>query len=224
MSDFPKSLDNFLQALKTYGNTRDSAGIADVCNYIGKVYNRLNEKESSKKYLFKALSLHQRFQNNRGIAVSYNGLGNVFMDNNDLIKALKFFEKSKDYHIRGGDQIGISIAHINIGTIYDMMSILSDDSLSIVANNINYTSKNPIKKSILDSAKLYFQGSITINSKVGNQFGLVYGYNGIGDVFMKELNYKNAIPQFLKAYSISQELHAISEQYESAMRLANCYT
>lgn len=72
---------------------RDSAGIADVCNYIGKVYNRLNEKESAKKYLFKALSLHQKFQNTRGIAISYNGLGNVFMDNHDLIKALKFFEK-----------------------------------------------------------------------------------------------------------------------------------
>lgn len=223
LSDFPKSLDNFLQALKTYGNIRDSAGIADVCNYIGKVYNRLNEKESSKKYLFKALSLHQRFQNNRGIAVSYNGLGNVFMDNNDLIKALKFFEKSKDYHIRGGDQIGISIAHINIGTIYDMMSVLSDDSLSIVAVNINYKSNAPIRKSILDSAKVYFQGSITINSKVGNQFGLIYGYNGIGDVYVKEHNYQKAIPQFQNAYSISKDLKAISEQYESAKRLATCY-
>ncbi len=223
LSDFPKSLENFLQALKTYGNIKDSAGIADVCNYIGKVYNRLNEKESAKKYLFKALSLHQRFQNSRGIAISYNGLGNVFMDNHDLIKALKFFEKSKDFHIRGGDQIGISIAHINIGTIYDMMSSLSDDSLSIVALNINYKSKLPIRKSILDSAALYFQGSIIINSKVGNQFGLIYGYNGIGDVYVKEHNYKNAIPQFQNAFSIAKELKAISEQYESAKRLANCY-
>ncbi len=223
LSDFPKSLDNFLQALKTYGNVRDSAGIADVCNYIGKVYNRLNEKESAKKYLFKALSLHQRFQNNRGIAISYNGLGNVFMDNHDLIKALKFFEKSKDYHIRGGDQIGISIAHINIGTVYDMMSVLSDDSLTIVGFNINYKSNTSIRKSILDSAKVYFQGSIDINSKVGNQFGLIYGYNGIGDVFVKEHNYKNAIPQFQNAYSISKNLKAISEQYESAKRLATCY-
>ncbi len=223
LSDFPKSLENFLQALKTYGNIKDSAGIADVCNYIGKVYNRLNEKESAKKYLFKALSLHQRFQNSRGIAISYNGLGNVFMDNHDLIKALKFFEKSKDFHIRGGDQIGISIAHINIGTIYDMMSSLSDDSLSIVALNINYKSLNPIRKSILDSAAVYFQGSIVINSKVGNQFGLIYGYNGIGDVYVKKGNYKNAIPQFQNAYSIAKELKAISEQYESAKRLANCY-
>jgi serine phosphatase RsbU (regulator of sigma subunit) len=223
LSDFPKALENFLQALKTYGNIKDSAGIADVCNYIGKVYNRLNEKESAKKYLFKALSLHQRFQNSRGIAISYNGLGNVFMDNHDLIKALKFFEKSKDFHVRGGDQIGISIAHINIGTIYDMMSSLSNDSLSIVALNINYKSKAPIRKSILDSAKFYFQGSIEINSRVGNQFGLIYGYNGIGDVYVKELNYKNAVSQFQNAYSIAKQLKAISEQYESAKRLATCY-
>ena len=223
LSDFPKSLENFLQALKTYGNIKDSAGIADVCNYIGKVYNRLNEKESAKKYLFKALSLHQRLQNNRGIAISYNGLGNVFMDNHDVIKALKFFEKSKDFHTLGGDQIGISIAHINIGTIYDMMSSLSDDSLTIVAANINYKSKTPIKQSILDSAKLYFQGSIVINSRVGNQFGLVYGYNGIGDVLVKQNRYKEAIPQFERAYDISKELHAVSEQYESAKRLATCF-
>jgi serine phosphatase RsbU (regulator of sigma subunit)/tetratricopeptide (TPR) repeat protein len=223
LSDFPKSLDNFLQALKTYGNVKDNAGIADVCNYIGKVYNRLNEKESAKKYLFKALSLHQKFQNNRGIAVSYNGLGNVFMDNHDLIKALKFFEKSKDFHAIGGDQIGISIAHINIGTIYDMMSVLSDDSLKIIALNINYKSNNAIRKSILDSAAYYFQGSIVINSKVGNQFGLIYGYNGIGDVYVKEHQYKLAIPQFQNAYSISRSLKATSEQYESAKRLANCY-
>ena len=223
LSDFPKSLENFLQALKTYSNLNDSAGIADVCNYIGKVYNRLNEKESAKKYLFKALSLHQRLENNRGIAVSYNGLGNVFMDNHDLIKALKFFKKSKDYHELGGDQIGISVAHINIGTIYDMMSSLSPDSLSIVALNINYRSSNDFRKSILDSAKLYFQGSVDINRKVGNQFGLVYGYNGIGDVYVKEENYKQAIPQFQNAYSISKNLKATSEQYESAKRLANCY-
>ncbi len=223
LSDFPKSLENFLQALKTYGNIKDSAGIADVCNYIGKVYNRLNEKESAKKYLFKALSLHQRLHNNRGIATSYNGLGNVFMDNHDVIKALKFFEKSKDFHALGGDQIGISIAHINIGTIYDMMSSLSDDSLTIVAININYKSKTPIKQSILDSAKYYFQGSININSRVGNQFGLIYGYNGIGDVLVKQQHYKEAIPQFEKAYSISKALNAISEQYESAKRLANCF-
>jgi len=223
LSDFPKSLENFLQALKTYGNVRDSAGIADVCNYIGKVYNRLNEKESAKKYLFKALSLHQKFQNTRGIAISYNGLGNVFMDNHDLIKALKFFEKSKDFHTKGGDKIGISVADINIGTIYDMMSDLSNDSLSIVAININYTSRQPIRKSILDSAANYFQASIIINKAVGNQFGLIYGYNGIGDVYVKENNYKLAVPQFQNAYSISKNLKAISEQYESAKRLANCY-
>ncbi|MFN8114567.1 MAG: tetratricopeptide repeat protein [Bacteroidia bacterium] len=223
LSDFPKSLENFLQALKTYGNVRDSAGIADVCNYIGKVYNRLNEKESAKKYLFKALSLHQKFQNTRGIAISYNGLGNVFMDNHDLIKALKFFEKSKDFHTKGGDKIGISVADINIGTIYDMMSDLSNDSLSIVAININYTSKQPIRKSFLDSAANYFQASIIINQTVGNQFGLIYGYNGIGDVYVKENNYKLAVPQFQNAYCISKNLKAISEQYESAKRLANCY-
>lgn len=223
LSDFPKSLENFLQALKTYSNINDSSGIADVCNYIGKVYNRLNEKESAKKYLFKALSLHQRLQHNRGIAISYNGLGNVFMDNHDLIKALKFFEKSKDYHMLGGDQIGISVAHINIGTIYDMMSSLSDDSLSIVGLNIHYRSTKPIRQSILDSAELYFNGSIEINSRVGNQFGLIYGYNGIGDVYIKEKEYQKAIPQFQKAYSISKSVNAISEQYESAKRLANCY-
>lgn len=223
LSDFPKSLENFLQALKTYSNINDSAGIADVCNYIGKVYNRLNEKESAKKYLFKALSLHQRLQHNRGIAISYNGLGNVFMDNHDLIKALKFFEKSKDYHMLGGDQIGISVAHINIGTIYDMMSSLSDDSLTIVAMNIHYKSSSPIRQSILDSAEIYFQGSVEINSRVGNQFGLIYGYNGIGDVYIKEKAYQKAIPQFQKAYSISKNLNATSEQYESAKRLANCY-
>ena len=118
------------------------------------------------------------------------------------IKALKFFEKSKDYHLIGGDQIGISISYINIGTIYDMMSSLSNDSLSIVAANINYQSKNPIKKSIIDSAKYYFIESIKINSKVQNQFGLVYGYNGIGDILVKEHQYKEAIPQFEKSFSI----------------------
>jgi serine phosphatase RsbU (regulator of sigma subunit) len=223
LSDFPKSLENFLQSLKTYGNIKDSAGIADVCNYIGKVYSRLNEKESAKKYLFKALSLQQRLQNNRGIAISYNGLGNLFMDNHDVIKALKFFEKSKDFHTLGGDQIGISISQINIGTIYDMMSSLSDDSLIIVAVNINYKSKVPIKQSILDSAKHYFQASIIINSRVGNQFGLVYGYNGIGDVLAKQHQYKEAIHQFEKAYAVSKILKATSEQYESAKRLANCF-
>ncbi|MDF2453360.1 MAG: hypothetical protein K0S26_2864, partial [Bacteroidota bacterium] len=223
LSDFPKSLENFLNALKTYSNINDSLGIADVCNYIGKVYNRLNEEEPAKKYLFKALSLHQRLQNNRGIAISYNGLGNVFMDNHDLIKALKFFEKSKDYHMLGGDQIGISVAHINIGTIYDMMSSLSEDSMSIVALNIHYKSSAPVRQSILDSAEIYFRGSVEINSRVGNRFGLIYGYNGIGDVYMKEKAYPKAIPQFQKAYSISKSLNATSEQYESAKRLANCY-
>ncbi|MES2763456.1 MAG: tetratricopeptide repeat protein [Bacteroidota bacterium] len=223
LSDFPKSLENFLQSLKIYVNIKDSSGIAEACNYLGKVYSRLNEQESAKKYLFKALSLHQHLQNNRGVAISYNGLGNLFMDNHDLIKALKFFEKSKDYHSLGGDQIGISIAHINIGTIFDMMSTLSDDSLSIVAANIGYKAKAPIRKSLMDSAKRYFQGSIVINSKVGNQFGLVYGYNGIGDVYVKEHDYNNAIPQFQKAYAIAQSLNATSEQYESARRLANCF-
>lgn len=223
LSDFPKSLDNYLQSLKIYSNVRDSAGIADVCNYLGKVYNRLNEEESAKKYLFKALALHQRLQNNRGIAIAYNGLGNIFMDNHDLIKALKFFEKSRDYHTLGGDQIGISVSYINIGSIYDMMFSLSDDSLSIAALNVNYRSAAPFRKSILDSAEQYFKGSIIINSKVGNQFGLVYGYNGIGDIYVKEKNYQSAIPQFKKAYAISKELNAMSEQYESAKRLAGCF-
>lgn len=223
LSDFPKSLENFLQSLKIYVNIKDSTGIADVCNYLGKVYSRLNEPESAKKYLFKALSLHQRLQNNRGVAISYNGLGNLFMDKHDLIKALKFFEKSKNFHKIGGDQIGISIAHINIGTVYYMMASLSQDSLNIVAININYKSKKPIKQSILDSSKLYFQGSIAINSRVGNQFGLVYGYNGIGDVLVKQREYKEAIPEFEKAYAISKTLNAVSEQYESAKRLATCF-
>jgi serine phosphatase RsbU (regulator of sigma subunit) len=223
LSDFPKALENYLQSLKIYSNIKDSAGIADVCNYLGKVYNRLNEEESAKKYLFKALALNQRLQNNRGIAIAYNGLGNIFMDKRDLIKALKFFEKSRDYHTIGGDQIGISVSYINIGTIYDMMFSLSDDSLALAALNLNYKAPAPFRKSILDSAELYFKGSIDINSRVGNQFGLVYGYNGIGDIYVKEKNYKSAVPEFKKAYLVSKELDAVSEQYESARRLAACF-
>jgi serine phosphatase RsbU (regulator of sigma subunit) len=223
LSDFPKSLDNFLQSLKHYMNLRDSSGIAEVCNYIGKVYSRLNEYESSKKYLFKALGLNQRLKNNRGTAISYNGLGNLFMDSHDLIKALKFFEKSKEHHVLGGDQIGISVAYINIATVYDMMSSLSKDSLKIISANISYNSKNSIVKSLSDSSRKYFLHSIEINERVGNQFGLIYGYNGVGDVFFKLKEYDAAIPHFKTAYKISSILNAVSEKYESAKRLSLCY-
>ncbi|MCC6180590.1 MAG: tetratricopeptide repeat protein [Bacteroidia bacterium] len=223
LSDFPNSLDNFLQSLKRYANLKDSIGIAEACNYLGKVYSRLNERESAKKYLFKALGINQRLKNSRGIAISYNGLGNLFMDNFDLIKALKFFIKSKEYHQIGGDKIGISIAHINIGTIYDMMYNLSDDSLKIVAANLSYRSSTPLRKSLLDSARYNFKESIQINSQVGNKFGLIYGYNGIGDIYVKENNYQEAIPQYKQAYALALEVKATSEQYETAKRISRCF-
>ena len=223
LSDFPIALENLLQSVKIYTNLNDSNGIADVCCYLGKVYTRLNEKESAKKYLLKALSISKIIQNNRGIAITYNGLGNLFMENHDLMKALNFFKKTKKFHTLGGDQIGVSIAQINIATIYYMMSSLSDGSLTIIGRTINYNSLNPIRKSILDSAELYFKGSMIINSKVGNQFGLVYGYNGIGDVYVKEKHYTKAISEFKKAYLITKNLNAVSEQYESALRLSNCF-
>jgi len=90
----PQAFDAYLNALSTYQDNKDSAGVAKVNMNIGNLY-RDNDYDKALEYFNYALKTGLKIKDNKLIASLYLNMGNVYVRKKQFELALETFEKSR---------------------------------------------------------------------------------------------------------------------------------
>ena len=188
VGDFNKTSEYYFKALKEAQTNKD---VRKINNRLSKLYFKLKDYKLSKEHVLKALRLSKN--NFRDIGDSYNTLGNISLVENKTDSALINFKITYTNFYKSGDKIGQAIACINLGDTY--LKIYSKQA----------------QNNLLDSAYENYQKSYDLNSKVENQFGMIYGLYGMGDVLFEKNELDLASSNYKRALKLSKKIGAKSE-------------
>lgn len=202
--DYTKTSEYYFKSLKLFEELNDTIGQIQVHNRLGKLYFKLKDLKNSREQTKLALTLNKQFDYKRENAVTNNNLGNIAIEQNLLDSALYFFNATYQKFSSCGDVIGQSVASINLGDTY----------LSVHTNKPN--------EYALDSALYYYKHSYILNKQVNNQFGVIYGLWGMGDVAIEKANpdlarsyYKQALQNALFISAKNEECNLYWKIYKT---------
>lgn len=168
-SNFPKAIDCITQSLALAEETGDRKKVADAYISIATIYyDDPGNNTKTVEYLEKALPLYEALNNQAGLALVYGNLSAVYLDQGDFGKALTFNEKCLTIQETLGDKYG---------------SATSLHNRAIILGNLGRYA----------AAMADFERTKAIFQSVGDQEGLADVYNGMGDLWIRQQRYPEAI-------------------------------
>ncbi len=120
-SNYSKSLEYYLQALKLYESLNDNDRISGVYINIGLVYSTMGDEQMAMSYIRKGKTLAE----SRHDTLTFNGalqnLGNIYLKLNQLDSARIYMNQAYELAIRLNDTLSKSMTLNNLGNIYSEM-------------------------------------------------------------------------------------------------------
>lgn len=206
----------FQAALTAFTKSNNKPGMADAYNYLGLVYQLLNQHENAEKNFKAAVPLFLETGNKSGAA---SGLANwgisMFrvreeaakkagqkLSGDDVAPVLAFHLKAKQFHEALNDQTGVASDLTNIANMYFEADILSEAAQyyseayklneSIGAKGgMAYTIANlarlSMRTSDQDRALKYYLRSADLFGEIGDREGLWRTYNFIGTIYIAKM-------------------------------------
>jgi len=107
------------EALPLYRATGDKAAEAITLTGIGRVYDRLGEKQKALEFYNQSLPLSRATEDKTQEALTLNNIGAVYSALGEKQKALEFYNQSLPLRRVTGDKAGEAITLNNIGKVYD---------------------------------------------------------------------------------------------------------
>jgi signal transduction histidine kinase/DNA-binding response OmpR family regulator len=117
-TEYDKSTDFALMALKEYERCHDLTGVSWCYASIGTSYSQANNFAKAFYYHNLALDLNRKINNKRGISRNLNSLGYVNELLKDYTKALEYYTKALDMRILLGDKADLTLSYSNVGSIH----------------------------------------------------------------------------------------------------------
>jgi adenylate cyclase len=179
-SDYPKALENFLEALKIYESDSDKHGIESINGNIGNVYENQKDYKKALEYHLKALKLAEELGDKEAMSRNQNNAGNAYGLLGDHAKELEYYRKSIVISEELGDKSSVAMGFVNIGTSYEAQ----DDQLSALDN---------------------FLKAIALAKKIGDAYTLSKAYANAAVSYMNQA-YKNKRDKTNKGGSVSELL------------------
>lgn len=117
-TEYDKSTDFALMALKEYEHCNNLKGISACYSTIGTCYSQANNYEKAIYYHNLALGINTKLKNTRGIGKNLNSLGYIFELQKDFQKALLYYKQALDIRLGVGEKVDITLSYANVGSIY----------------------------------------------------------------------------------------------------------
>ena len=190
ISDYPKALANYQNALKIYTDSKNNQGLASTLMGLGNVFGYLLDYKSSTEYYEKSLKIYTQLNDTSGIAGCLNNIGGNYNLLADYKTALQYFKKSLAICNSKKDDEGISTALGNIG---NALFYLNDYSGSLE----NYTNL------------------LAISENNGFSYFTAVNNNNIAGVYIKLGNFIEALKYVNKGLSVATSIGAKEWQKES---------
>lgn len=165
---YPEAVMFYRRGLKAGSELNDKRILYEGFYGLGTAYSEMGDHEKAGTFLFKALKMAEALKDEQLITSANGGLGNFFNYTQKYDKAFHFHKLSLEFYIRKNDLLYQSHQYLNCG-------------LDLAGSNKN------------DSALLFFEKALEIQSAQKNFIGTAFTYNGIASVYFNKKEFKKAI-------------------------------
>ena len=180
-SNFPKSIEYFNIALKTYEEIEDKSKVASTLGYFGFIYRNQSDYAKALDYYQRSLKIYEQLGNKTGVAANLGNIGMIYDFKSDFPRALEYYRKALVIKEELGSKDGQAALLANIGLVYYFQS----DFPNALEN---------------------FQKSATLFEEAGNLNGLASSVGNTGLIYQKQGDYSRALENYNKAVDIYEEL------------------
>lgn len=233
-ADYSQAIDFYSKGLKIRTQINDLKGGSESYNNIGAIYYEQGNYEKALENYFKSLAISEDLQDMTMSASTLANIGGIYEEQDKTDKALEYFLRANNMATKAMDRRRMADTYRNIGGVYDtkekfdsaiiqyqnaltIYEEIEDYRGLIVIYNLfgqSYRNKYEIDSikdpKLLDKAKKYYEQSQQLNQKeVDDAAELIYTYQGFGDLFSATNQYKKAIPYYLEAKQMAEEIESI---------------
>ena len=203
-SNFPRSLELQLHALKIAEEMGYKIGIAKASGNIGNVYADQKNYPKALEYYNKALKISEELHDVRGIARKLGNIGTIYkeIEPPDYPKALEYYFKALKKYEEAGEKRGIVVTLENISWVYSGQSLYKQ-------------------------AIQYLNRALDIALKIGEPRWIMYYYGTLGEDYYdmatdKSEKYRptlNSMSKDEKEKSLKRALSYLLQAVETAKRI-----
>jgi signal transduction histidine kinase len=198
IGNYPKSLEAYLDALKTAEELKDNDAIAILNGNIADNYFYQEDMERSIEYSQRAIAMLKISKENDKLKLIYGNLGDTYEKINQLDSAIIYTNMAYAMAKEQNDDLIISIVLTNLGNIY-------------------------VKWGKMDSARLYYQSSITFGKITANYSALAESYLGLAKIYLKNGQADSLLYYARQTYSIGKEAGFNNYVLSSSLFLSDYY-
>jgi len=206
------SIDDYArESMKLAESIHYVKGLSEAQRLLGISAKAQNREREAFDLLFKGLATAESIDYYQGIADNLNSIGIFFSYAEDYRRALVYYRRSLKNQILAKNKLREGLLYTNIGSLY-------------------------LKQNLIDSAKLFFDRSMSIIDSIGDERWLAMIYSQYGDLSIQmndfpkaeslsekalELSLKNGQKMHLrKSYQNLAEIYFLKGQYDLSLTMA----
>ncbi|WP_258101884.1 tetratricopeptide repeat-containing sensor histidine kinase [Marinoscillum pacificum] len=179
--NYEQALSLALQARELYDSIQDWSGVAKTDNELGNFYRKTGRDDKALEMWNEAEKLSLKVNDLTTLGTAYGMKGTFYWLKEQYEISDEYYFKSYDIRVQEQDSVGLGYILVDLADIEQ-------------------------RKGNLNGAISYFEQSNSIREKIGDWQGVVDNNKMIGDMWMKEKNWKSAIVYYQKCAEQSQEL------------------
>ena len=203
---YVEALDYWNQSLEVFEKLHDDIGVANLLNNMAAIYAERGDDEKGLEYSLRSLKLSENSGNKLRILSALNTIGTIYYNKKavwEKAKALNYFLQALPLCEAIGNKVAFGTISENIGEIY-----------------LEKGKADSLEKGKTDSALIYFKQSLKAMGDVSNS---AFAYNGIGKVYLRQGNIKEALNYHEKALEIAERLNSPPNTIRSLRGIATVY-
>jgi len=196
-NNYAEALENELQALKIYEETKNELQISKLYNNIGVIYKSIDDKKNALKYLLKANQVSKKIDS-QTFAASASNIGCIYLNQGQLDKAKTYFDESLRSYQKNPNPRGLGELYNNYAQLYDQR-------------------KEPeIAKDNLKKAETEFLS-------IDDQFGLSETYSFLAQIYFDENDLERSLEFANKSLELAKELELTETTMNAEKLLSKIY-
>lgn len=194
-----------------------------IKNYdrLAKIYNRLNNRDSSVSYFIKTAEISKIINDSTEIGKAYNNAGYIYWQGNQYDSAIVYFEKALEIREKLNNTDHLSSTLNNIGTVYYQWQIFDRaleyyfKSLEVKRKTGGYQNISQVLTNIgivyketneINRALEYYNESLNYAKLEKNAEAIGYVYNSLGSAYIR-INTDSSSFYFEKALETYKNLN-----------------
>jgi class 3 adenylate cyclase len=239
-----EALDNWNQSLALFDSLHDLEGMVNIQGNLGTVYFDQGNDEKSLEYYLMALKTSEQLEDKFRIVNQLANIGNVYANKKENFdKALEYFMRVLPYRdeikdrdeemkdIIGSAEVGIGEIYLkrdsfnlDSALFYFEKSLKTYEGTAFIAYSLNDIGKLYTKKKDFNAAIKNHEEALQRAKKLDNKLEMSRSLLGLGNAYLEDKRYKEAIDAYRRGEIIATEVEADNEVKEIYEGTAKVYS